>query len=156
MPKRMFTDVLEWSELVATATDGISTDVQDIVVQEDILIQGVYIEADMSQFTPTLAVAGSESVRVLGEVSTAGRMGQAGAIGRIGLRIVRGLQGAITPALELINTHNQIYIPLPEPILVKEEGTVNLYVARFSDVGANVQMIVTAILHFTKISGGNY
>ncbi len=127
MAKRMFTYSLYHEKELTTADSVLGWGVFDsFVAEEDILVHGVFLRVYIGSWETELAAAGLEGASINSEVTPSALIRRPGTLANIKISRYISLQGAITPAATVVGNSNHVYIPLPIPAEVKEEGALNL------------------------------
>ncbi len=157
MPKRMFTYIFGYAEIVTNDSMGLRVASGLWTVQQDILIHSIQMQSHIENYTTTQSNAGSTQAGIRAQLTTAGAMDQHGTLGTLVNWLSETLQGAVTPALCIYKGEVAPLVQMfQHPVLCKEEGQVTFWTQVTNITNAPIYMQCTAQVNYTLVQGGTY
>ncbi len=129
MPKRLLTQFLHVDEQIANAADQWNIPEGDAIwtPQQDVLIVGLILSARVDEYQSDLAVAGSDNVEFVAQVTVASAQNRAGALAEINVCVTTTLQGAITNSGPTFVPSQNLYVAFPAPYRIPEGTDVGIF-----------------------------
>lgn len=148
--KRIFTQVLNAGQQGATTENIVPVIATSMVAQEDMYIRGVQLSVLVGGWTTILALAGVEGGSLEAELTQAGLSLQPGSICSLRSSSILTVQGGITPNATQVGSQESIYVDFDLPILVKEEGSINLLMGHQQWGVVTINYSARATIYWTK------